>query len=240
MHSLLWRKRCSILIRLPWLRFSSFFSSCLAAFRFGWSLSIGRSWRNINRADRWRVYREDNGTHIGRIKWNPLKWHVQLRLHDAINLVRFCPLSIGKGIFSLTFAAEEMRCTLWLGLGSASSNTIRGFRLCTKTTLSGLVLKSEHERLLLKDAPMTLLSPRGSRGHPPPAGRTPAAGSGEGLPEAGNRSCVPRSSERPCRTRRTWALHLCPHHSTPWRTKWKIMVTFLQLLELERPFSSFF
>lgn len=112
--------------------------------------------------------------------------------------------------------------TLWLGLSSASSNMIRGLRLCTKRTLSGLALvRAKEVRTKSLFTLMVFLSPLESLALPRPAGQTPPAGSGGGFLEAGNRSCVPRSSERLCRTRRTWALHLCPHHSAPWRIKWK-------------------
>lgn len=53
-----------------------------------------------------------------------------------------------------------------------------------------------------KDTPVKSLSPQGCLAGPPPAGRTPAAGTGGGLLGAGSRSCVPRSSERLCRTQR--------------------------------------
>lgn len=57
------------------------------------------------------------------------------------------PADSERDFFLLTFAEDdEPWRTLWLGLSSASSNTIRGFRLCTKRTLSGLALKSEQKR----------------------------------------------------------------------------------------------
>lgn len=85
------------------------------------------------------------------------------------------------------------------------------------------------------DAPVKSLSPQGSLAGPPPAGRTPAVGTGGGLLEAGSRSCVPRSSERLCRTQRTWALRLCPRRSTPWRSEWKNKFTWLHILAAEQP-----
>lgn len=69
------------------------------------------------------------------------------------------------------------------------------------------------------------------------AGHSPPAGSGGGSLEAGIRSCVPQSSERLCRTRRTWAPHLCPHRSTPCRMKWKKKFTNLQFLPLQHSHS---
>lgn len=145
MRTLLWCKRCSTLKHLPCLHFSSFFSPCLAAFGFGWSLSIARSWRNINSTDRWSVYHVDDSIFIRKMKWNLLK-NVQIKL----TWCAAAPYRQQRGLFATVAAEDERRRTLWLGLGSASSNTIRGLGLCTRRTLSGLVLKSKQNTRTLR------------------------------------------------------------------------------------------
>lgn len=69
---------CIILKCLPWLHFSSF-SSCLAAFRFGWSLSITRSWKKYKQHRLKFCLSCGKSTCISKIKWKCLRWDVQLK-----------------------------------------------------------------------------------------------------------------------------------------------------------------
>ncbi len=77
------------------------------------------------------------------------------------------------------------------------------------------------------------LSPQEYRELPLPAAWTPAAESEEGSLGEGNRFCAPQSSERPCRTQRTWVLHLYPHHSTPLKNEFEKNLIRLQNLRVE-------
>lgn len=113
--------------------------------------------------------------------------------------------------------------TIWPGLSSASSKTIRGSALCKNKKKHSLNATSKLKTFINISDNRFVASLQEYPVCPLPAAWSQAAGSEEGSREEGNRSCGPRSSERLCRTQRKWELHLYPHHSTPLKnesTQW--------------------